>query len=250
MNIKVYRNYDEMSRAAADLVADYVRKQPAALLCLPSGDTPTRMFEFLKQDVMEGKVNFRDCSFVGLDEWAGMDETDEGSCRHYMDQHLFEPLAIETDRVHFFNGTNSDLQQECHRINEFINEKGPIDLMMVGLGLNGHVGLNEPGVDFKLYSHISDLDEKTTRTAQKYFKEKTHLTRGITLGPRHFLESKVAVLIASGARKAEIVAQSLEGKVSNEVPASIIQRHPGAYVFLDGDAAGLLKAVKARRNEG
>ena len=249
MKIKVYRNHDEMSRAAADLIADYVRKEPAALLCLPSGDTPTQIFEFLKQDVVEGKVHFNDCSFVGLDEWAGMSESDESSCRHYMDQNLFKPLAVEPNRVHFFNGASPDLDQECRRINEFIRDRGPIDLMMVGLGLNGHVGLNEPGVNFEWYSHISNLDEKTKSTAQKYFKEETYLTCGITLGPRHLLESKVAVLIASGAKKAEIVAQALEGKIDNEVPASIIQRHPNAYVFLDGDAAGSLKA-NTPRNEG
>lgn len=250
MKIEVYKNYDEMSRAAADLIADYVRRHPTALLCLPSGDTPTRIFEFLKQDYLDGKVSFKDCTFVGLDEWAGMDQADESSCRHYMDQHLFEPLDIKPDRVHFFNGTSSDLQQECFRINGFISENGPVDLMMVGLGLNGHIGLNEPGVDFDLYAHISDLEEKTKSSAQKYFKEKTQLTHGITLGPRHFLEAKVAVLIASGAAKAEIVARSLEGAIGNDVPASIIQRHPNSYVFLDRDAGGLMKTVKVQRSEG
>jgi glucosamine-6-phosphate isomerase len=229
-----------MCRAAANFTAEYVRNNPAALLCFPSGDTPREIFKYLVDDARNGDPNFQRCIFLGLDEWVGLNEDNEGSCRHYMDHHLFFPLNIQPEKIHFFNGAASDLDEECRRIDEFIREKGSIDLMMVGLGLNGHVGLNEPGVDFELYSHISDLDEKTKYIAKKYFSKEVLLTYGITLGPRHLLESKVAVIIASGSKKAEIVAQALEHQVSNEIPASIIQKHPDAYVFIDQDAAGLL----------
>jgi len=240
MKLRISSNYEEMSRAAASFITEYVRENPAALLCFPSGDTPTGIFKSLLDDAHEGKVDFRDCIFVGLDEWVGLDAGNDGSCRQYMDQHLFLPLAIEAHKIHFFNGAADDLHAECKRIDEFIKQRGPIDLMMVGLGLNGHVGLNEPGVDLSLYAHVSDLDPKTKHTAKKYFKKETALTGGITLGPRHLLESKVAVIIASGAKKAEVLAKALEEEVTNALPASIIQRHPGAYIFVDRDAAAFL----------
>lgn len=240
MNIKVDSNYDEMSRAAATFTAEYIRNNPAALLCFPSGDSPTAILKFLVDDARKGDLDFKDCTFIGLDEWVGLDESNEGSCRHYMDQHLFSPLNIHPDKIRFFNGAAEDLEGECDRIDSFIRERGPIDLMMVGLGLNGHVGLNEPGVDFGLYSHITNLDQKTKHIAKKYFKEEVLLTRGITLGPRHLLESKVAILIAAGSKKAEILAQVLQKEVSNSIPASIIQKHADAYVFIDQKAASLL----------
>lgn len=249
MNLNIHSNYQEMCRAAANFTAEYIRKNPAALLCLPSGDTPTGIFKFLVDDAREGKLDFKDCSFVGLDEWVGMDGSHEGSCRHYMDQHLFLPLGIEPGKIHFFNGAAADINLECIRINEFIAQKGPIDVIMVGLGLNGHVGLNEPGVDFGLYAHVSALDQKTKHIARKYFKEEVQLTSGITLGPRHLLESRVAILIASGTKKAEIVVQALEQEVSKDIPASIFQQHANAWVFIDQDAAALLSDT-IQRNEG
>ena len=242
MQFKIKSDYDEMCRAAADFITVYIRKNPAALLCFPSGDTPTGVFKLLADHARTGELDLKDCTFVGLDEWVGLDGSNEGSCRHYMDRHLFLPLGIEPDRIHFFNGAAADLERECKRINAFINEYGPVDLMMVGLGVNGHVGLNEPGVDFSLYANVSALDPKTKETARKYFKEEVSLTGGITLGPRHFLESKVAVMIASGAKKAEVLVKVLKEEVTNAVPASIIQRHHDAYIFIDSAAAALLSA--------
>lgn len=240
MQIRISSNYDEMSRAAANFIGEYIKQNPAALLCFPSGDTPTGIFKYLVEDTRAGKLDFKDCTFVGLDEWAGLDGSTPGSCRHYMDQHLFIPLGIDPAKIHFFDGAAADLQQECNRINEFIKEKGPIDLMMVGLGLNGHVGLNEPGVDFSLYAHLSELEAGTKDTAKKYFKEDVALAGGITLGPAHLAEARVSVIIASGSKKAGVLAKALEGEVSNDLPASIIQRHPDAYIFIDRDAAAFL----------
>ncbi len=237
MKLDVKPNYDEMCRTAANLIISYVKKKPSALLCFPSGDTPTGIFSYLLDDVNKGNVDFKDCSFVGLDEWVGLNGSHEGSCRHYMDQHLFFPLNIHPDQIHFFDGAALNIENECKRIDAFIRESGRIDLMMVGLGLNGHVGLNEPGVDFQIYSHASPLAQKTKDSAQKYFKEAVLLTDGITLGPRHLQEAEVAVLVASGISKAEIIVKALEEEVSNSIPASIFQNHPNAYVFLDREAA-------------
>lgn len=240
MNIKVNANYEEMSRAVADFIVEYVRNNSGALLCFPSGDTPTVIFRFLVQDAKQGIVDFSNCFFIGLDEWVGLNGDDEGSCRHYMDEHLLMPLNIKADKIYFFDGAAANIEGECNRINEFIGQKGPLDLMMVGLGMNGHVGLNEPGVNFSLHAHISELQDNTKTVAKKYFQKEVPLSQGITLGPKDLLESKIAILIASGSKKASVVARALEGEINEDTPASIFQRHPNAYIFLDSEAAGLL----------
>jgi len=240
MEIRINSQYEDMSRAAASFVADQVRNKPSSLLCFPSGDTPTGVLGNLVDDVLKGRLDLSQCYFVGLDEWAGLNGGDDGSCRRYMDEHFFQPLRIGSDRIFFFDGKAPDLEAECKRIDRLVSSRGGIDLMMVGIGMNGHVGLNEPGVDFGLYSHLSVLAEQTKEVARKYFLEEVPLSYGITLGPRHLLEARIAVLIASGFKKAETVARSIEGEVSAEVPASVLQMHENAYAYLDSDAAGLL----------
>ena len=240
MNIRVNSNYEEMSRAAADFIVEHVKNNPAALLCFPSGDTPTGIFKCLVQDAKQGIVDFSNCSFIGLDEWVGLNGSDEGSCRHYMDEQLLSPLNIQTEKIYFFDGAAANIEAECGRINEFIGQNGPLDLMMVGLGMNGHVGLNEPGVDFSLHAHISELQDNTKTVAKKYFQKEVSLSQGITLGPKDLLESKIAILIASGSKKAGVVARALEGEISENTPASIFQQHPNAYIFLDSEAGGML----------
>jgi 6-phosphogluconolactonase/glucosamine-6-phosphate isomerase/deaminase len=159
-----------------------------------------------------------------------------------MDHHLFFPLNILPHQIEFFDGAAEDLNEECHRTNEFISRRGSIDLILVGLGLNGHLGMNEPGVDYNLDAHIASLAEQTKETAKKYFDYEVTLKFGLTLGPRHILESKLAVLIVSGSKKAAILAQALEGELSNNVPAGMLQKHANAYCFIDNDAAALLSA--------
>jgi len=240
MKVIKYKTYEELSRSAASFIVDYVNSKPESVLSFPSGHSATQTIRYLVQDAKEGKVDFRHCYFVGLDEWMGMDEHKEGGCKHYIYSEMLTPLQIENEKVVHFDGTTTDVERECQRIDDFITAKGPIDLMIVGIGINGHIGLNEPGVSFDLYSHHTPLDTITKEVAQKYFKEETELTEGMTLGLKHLMESRVAVLLANGAKKAEIVAAALEGPVTNQVPASIIQDHPHSFVFLDEEAASLL----------
>ncbi|MDQ4139859.1 MAG: glucosamine-6-phosphate deaminase [Bacteroidota bacterium] len=230
-------SYDDMSKAAADFVVEYVQQKPTSLLCFPSGESPTGMLQHLTQYAQSGKVDFSRCTFVGLDEWVGMDESNEGSCKHYLNRNLFIPLGIKPENRILFNAKAPDLDQECQRVNELIAQHGSIDLMIVGVGLNGHIGLNEPGASFDLYAHHMPLDEITKTVGQKYFKQQTELNEGITLGLKHFQEAHRPILLASGAKKAPILAQALDGEVTNQVPASILQTLPNALVFLDRAAA-------------
>ena len=136
-----------------------------------------------------------------------------------------------------FDAKAADLDASCTAMNSFIKAHGPLEIMLVGVGMNGHIGLNEPGVNFNSYAHHSPLAPITVEVGQKYFKQETHLTEGITLGLRHLQEAGIPMLLASGIKKAGIIATALEGNVTNEVPASIFQTLPSGHVMLDEDAA-------------
>ncbi|AMR34536.1 glucosamine-6-phosphate deaminase [Mucilaginibacter sp. PAMC 26640] len=241
MKIKIYADTDEMSKAAAEMVVKQLEKKPDSLICFPSGESPTGMLKYLVQYAKDGTIDLTQCHIIGLDEWVGMDETDEGSCKHYLYTNFFSHLDLDPERITMFDAKADDLDAECERINSFISSHGGLDIMMVGIGMNGHLGLNEPGTPFDLYAHTSVLDPVTVEVGQKYFSKATPLTHGITLGLQHLQEAKKAILIASGAKKAPIIHEALQGLVSVECPASILQRIPHARVLLDQDAASELE---------
>jgi glucosamine-6-phosphate isomerase len=237
MTIQIGVDYNEMSRAAADLVIDQVRSKPDSFICFPSGESPAGMFKYLVEDARDGKVDFSQCYFVGLDEWVGLGKDDDGSCTQFLLKHFFTPANISPDKTMFFDAKAADLDASCKAMDDFIKLHGPLDIMIVGLGMNGHIGLNEPGTDFNLYSHHSPLDPVTIGVGQKYFKKQTALTEGITLGLKHLQEAKIPVLIASGSKKADIVEKALKDEVTEQLPATIFQRLSSAVIFLDEDAA-------------
>ncbi|RFZ85383.1 glucosamine-6-phosphate deaminase [Mucilaginibacter terrenus] len=241
MKIKIYDTNDEMSKAAADLVVQQLQEKPDSVICFPSGESPTGMLRYLVQYAHEGTADLSRCYIVGLDEWVGMDESNHGSCKHYLHTNFFNHLDIDPERVVMFNAKADDLEAECERINNFISSKGGLDIMMVGVGMNGHLGLNEPGTDWDLYAHVSDLDPITVQVGQKYFQEETALTKGITLGLKHLQEAKQPILIAAGTKKAGIIADSLQGHISVDVPATILQTLPHARILLDKFAASELE---------
>lgn len=240
MLIRQFPTYNELSRHTAEHIAACLRRKPDATICLASGDTPTQTYRVLKQLTEENALDWQRCTFVGLDEWVGLGPDDEGSCTFYLYRDLFLPLGIRPDQIRFFNAKASDLVLECRLMDAFIAEHGGLDLLLVGIGMNGHIALNEPGTSFSLYSHVVELDEVTKAVGQKYFLEETVLTRGITLGLQHLMDAREVILLANGARKAAILRDALTGPVSEQLPASILQRHPNAHVWLDTDAAQLL----------
>ncbi len=229
-----------MSRAAAGHIADRVRQKPGSLLCFPSGDSPVGVFNYLIKYALEGNVNFSQCHFVGLDEWVGLGKNDEGSCTWSLYETFFNRLEIDPGHLHFFDAKAADLNASCQAMDNFIKDKGPLDIMLVGIGMNGHIGLNEPGTGFNLYSHHSPLAPITVSVGQKYFKQHTPLHEGITLGLKYLQEAKTPILLASGSKKAAIVRQALEGPVTDQLPGSIFQTLLSGMVFLDEGAASEL----------
>lgn len=240
MEIRIFNDYDELSRETAKFISEYIKRKDDSLLCFPAGDSPAGTFRYLIEAAREGTVDFDNVRFVGLDEWVGLSRKDEGSCTNFMFDNLFVPLHIDPSRIQFFDACAADLSAECGRIDRYIFNQGAINLMLVGVGMNGHIGLNEPGVSPELYSHLVDLDPVTKTVGQKYFKRPTPLEKGITLGMKHLMEADMAILIVSGSKKAEIAKKLVEIDPSPAVPASLVKNHKNAYLFLDKAAAALL----------
>lgn len=238
MIVKIFPDYSSLSRYTADLIADVIRKKPTALICIASGHTPVGVFEALVSDVKNNKLDISACTFISLDEWLGIPPSQPGSCRHMMDKDFFLPLHIPESQIVFFDGLSKNPESECDRINTFISRHGGLDVMLVGIGLNGHIAMNEPGTPDNLYAHVADLAEETKAVGQKYFAEQTSLSQGLTLGLRHFKESGLPILMANGSRKAPIIKTTLESAPSAEIPASVIHVTPHAVVVLDREASG------------
>ncbi|MFE7084174.1 glucosamine-6-phosphate deaminase [Priestia megaterium] len=240
MEVLIYEDYNEMSKQSADMVIKVVNEKPGALLCIAAGNTPTGTLRYLVEEEKHGKVDFSNCKFVGLDEWVGMDRDDEGSCQHYLYSEFFNPLTIKQENIYFFDAKAEDLVEECKTIDTFLEEHGPIDVCILGLGMNGHLGLNEPGTPFNLKSHIVDLDNTTKTVGQKYFNETTELSQGITLGCQHFLNAQLVMLQVNGTKKSEVIKKLMEKEISTELPGTVLKQHANSLLLLDKEAASKL----------
>jgi len=240
MELKVYKNYQQLSAGIADEMLNLLKQKPEAVICIASGDTPKLAYQLFAEKAIAEKTDVSQCTFIGLDEWVGIPPENEGSCQYFFRKYLFDPLNISKDKIHLFNSLSPSLEDECKKMDEVIFAKGPIDLMIVGIGINGHIGFNEPGVSFDLYSHVINLDETTVSVGQKYFSGPTALQKGITLGLKHFIESGKAIVMANGTKKAAIIKKALEDDISNLVPATIINTHAQGVVMIDEEAAAML----------
>lgn len=240
MHIVVCKDYEEMSRRAAEIVAEQVKKRPDGLISFPGGDTPLGMVHVFADMVNEGKVDISRTHYVSLDEWVGLSNEDEGSCGLFNQQNLLSRLQHPFAGTHIINGAAEDIESERVALNDYISQYEPLDVSVLGIGMNGHLGFNENGVDFDLDAHIIPLSETTLKVMTKYFGEKFHPTHGISQGIRQIMAAKTVILIANGAHKAEILKKAVHGPVTNEVPASVLQNHPNCYVVADEAAAALL----------
>ena len=230
-----------MSKWAAQKVAEELLKKPDALISFPGGDTPLGMVHEFARMVNAGEVDISRARFVMLDEWVGLNEEDPGSCAQFMKENLFDLLQKPFAEVFCFDGRADSIDNERARHEAFIEEHGPITVSVLGIGMNGHLGFNESGVDFTLSSHIIPLHPVTRQVMSKYFGgRELPLTHGITQGIAQIMAAETVLVIANGEKKADIVRRAVEEPVKNEVPASIVQNHPNAYFVLDEAAASAL----------
>ncbi len=246
MQIDIFESAEKMAYEAAGKIIDLVSHKPNAVLCLAGGETPRLTYQCLTGEAKKRNIDFSSVQWVSLDEWVGIPPSNAGSCYHFLQQHLFNPLAVHPSNIHFFDAMAANVSTECEKMNAKIKQWQRLDLILVGIGMNGHIGFNEPGVDATLPAHVIELDSITQQVGQKYFTENTHLQKGITLGISQFIQAGMAILIAAGASKAGIIKKAVEEPVSKWVPASHIQAHANAWVMLDAAAAGALKINEKR----
>lgn len=243
MQIKVYCDHHLQSKAAADQIAELLLWNSSALLCFATGDTPKLTYELLVERLMNEKIDISKCFFIGLDEWVAVSKDDTGSCHWFLHHYLFEPLNIPASQIHLFDANAEDLQAECRKMNDLIRYKNGIDLMLVGVGMNGHIGFNEPGTKEDGLAHVIDLDATTLSVSKKYFNGEMQASKGITLGLGQFLSAREVIMMASGSKKAPIMKMALEGETGTQVPASLVRNHRNASVVLDKEAAEGLQLI-------
>jgi len=244
MKVSVFPDYATLSASVADELLALLKNKPEAVICLASGNSPKLSCELFVKKVKDSQTNISQFFFVGLDEWVGLGPDTSGSCHYDFKTRLFDPLHIPASQYHVFNGQAEDLARECEMMDSIIREKGGIDLMIVGIGMNGHIGFNEPGVDFGLLSHVIELDAVTKSVGQKYFTEQLSLSKGITLGLGHLIASKIVILMADGTAKADVIKRAVEDEVNRYFPASIMQLHNNGYIFIDEEAGSQLANIE------
>lgn len=240
MELQIFDTYEILSAAAAGLIIDTVKKKPDAVLCFASGDTPKRAYELVAQRAKQENIDFTKSTFIGLDEWLGVPPHNPGSCQYFLQEYLIRPLDLHSEQVHLFDGLTTDAEIECEKMNQLITEKG-IDCMLVGVGLNGHIGFNEPGTDINSLAHVSELDKITVTVGQKYFAGAIPADKGITIGLKQVMESGTLLMMANGTKKAPVIKQAVEGGITNEFPASLLRQQHNSILMIDTEAASELK---------
>ncbi|MGU3413175.1 glucosamine-6-phosphate deaminase [Enterobacteriaceae bacterium C23F] len=240
MKTFISSGYAELSQAVAQNVIDCVKAKPDALICIAGGDTPLGVFAALVEAQNQGRVDFSRTQFLGLDEWLGLGLADKGSCREMVWHHFFDKLTLREEQICFFDGLTRDPQAECKRVDGYIEKHGPIDCIVLGIGMNGHIGFNEPGASLENTCHVIDLDPVTQTVSVKYFGTPREVKQGISLGLKTILASKKIVLMASGEKKAAIVAQTVNHPASVQIPSTLAKTVPQANLFVDKAAASAL----------
>jgi galactosamine-6-phosphate isomerase len=226
------RDYREMSgEAAARVIAAAVAKSDS-LLCAPAGNSPAGLYRELIREA-EGKPDlFRSMRVVKLDEWLGLPASDAATCEHFLRSRLLDPLAVTAERYITFDPETADPQRECANVQGELERQGPIDLCILGLGKNGHVGLNEPGPSLQPHCHVAKLSGETLRHAM-FGSRESKPAYGLTLGIGDILDARKIVLLVTGEGKERIIARFLDGTVTTDLPATLLWLHRDLEVFLD-----------------
>lgn len=240
MNVEIKEDYLQLCAAVAEQVIASVTAKPDALICIAGGDTPLGVFEALVNASNAGRVDFSHASFIGLDEWLGLGRSDKGSCREMIWHHFFDKLTLRDEQICFFDGLTHDPQAECLRVDAFIAAHQQIDIIVLGIGMNGHIGFNEPGVSPDKSCHVVDLDAITQAVSVKYFGKPLNIKQGISLGIKTIRAAKRIILMASGEKKSTIVAKTLQAEIGTEIPATLVKDHPSVTLMVDRAASSQL----------
>ena len=244
MRVLEVRNYGEMSALAAELIGAQVLLKPRCVLGLATGSSPIGTYERLVEAHRAGRLDFSQVRTVNLDEYCGLRGDDPNSYRYFMDHHLFSRVNLQRENTHLPNGAAPDLEEECRRYEALIQSLGGVDLQLLGIGRNGHIGFNEPSDSFPPVVHTVQLTESTIQANKRFFESRDEVPRhALSMGIKNIMNARRILMVVSGEEKADIVCKAFTGPVTKEVPASVLQLHPD--VTLVGDKAALHKLVEA-----
>lgn len=231
----VMSDYEGLSQKTSQIIIDCIKNKPDGLYCFAGGDTPVRTLQLISEAAINEEIDLSQAKFIELDEWIGISPQNEGSCISYLKKNLFNLAGIKEEQVHIFNSLSTDLEKECQKANHFINENGGIELVLLGVGVNGHLGFNEPGISFENEAHVVSLDKTTKDVGKKYFSsdDTVEISQGITLGIKQLLDSNHLIVQASGSSKNAAITNLLTGKITNKWPVTSIWRHKRPILIVD-----------------
>lgn len=240
MVIKTFKTAEEIGVAVAKIFTDAVAENPSCVLGLATGATPIPTYNNIISTYEKGGLSFKDVKTYNLDEYCNLPKSDKNSYYTFMHEQLFNGLDILEENVHFLDGNAEDSEAECKRYDDEINAAGGIDIQLLGIGNNAHIGFNEPADEFTTGSFKVTLTQSTIDANKIYFDENPMPTHALTMGIQQIMSAKKVILIATGPKKAEAIKNMIEGPVTAQVPASILQEHDDVLIFLDEAAASLL----------
>lgn len=234
-------DYDDMSRKAANMLSAHVILKEESVVGLATGSTVLGIYKQLAEWYTKGDINFSKVRTINLDEYIGLGPENKQSYRYYMNAHFFTHINISEENTFLPDGLAKDVQKECERYDAIIESLGGIDVLLLGLGMNGHIGFNEPGDAFEKKTHCVQLSESTMNANARFFEDdEFQPSMAITMGIKNIMLAKQIILCVSGAKKADILKRILYGSVTPQVPGSILQLHPGLTVVADRAAMSLI----------
>lgn len=243
MKLVIVRDYEWLSKKAAAMVEEEVKNNRLCKLGLATGGTPKRMYELLVESYKASNEQlYKDITTFNLDEYVGLSPEDPNSYYYYMRTHLLNDLDVSVGQMNIPNGIAGDLEEECEKYDKLIEHLGGVDLQILGIGENGHIGFNEPGTSFSQGTHVVTLEPSTLEANARYFSSLEDVPKqAITMGIQTIVKSKQIILLASGHKKAEAIQRLVEGEVTEQFPASILKTHPNVTVIVDEPATKNLK---------
>lgn len=242
MRLIITKNYEEMSKIAAREMAKDIKNNPEIVLGLATGGTPIGMYKELIRMYNEEGLDFSKVTSINLDEYVGLDGEHNQSYRYFMNKNLFDHINIDKKNTFVPNGLAENIEEECILYDSRIQNIGGIDLQLLGLGSNGHIGFNEPGESLSVGTHLTNLKESTIEANARFFDSIDRVPKkAITMGLGGIMKAKKIIVIASGDGKAKVIEKMMSGKITTEVPATMLQMHRDVLLIVDEEAAKLLK---------
>ncbi len=248
MRFYVVKDTEEIGQEAANIFAELIAGKPNCVLGLATGSTPVPLYEQLVMRSAAGKINFSQVKTVNLDEYVGLSVDHPQSYRYFMQRHLFDHISINPSNTSLPDGLSGDLPAMCKEYDAQIVRWGGIDLQLLGIGHNGHIGFNEPGTFFTLKTHVVNISERTRAANARFFGDdpKSVPSQAVTMGIGNIMGARSILLLVSGASKAEILQRTLHDDVSPEVPATVLQLHPDVTVIADREAAACVEEMRQK----